>query len=114
MRTAIAVLLGLLCGGCSLVPPAHGPEVLGLTAAGGVVVDCRGYDTASMVWTGVASAAAGLTVAGAAVLPALQDYPDAVLGVSISDAVLGAIAATAALLANETASRYTRCTEGAL
>jgi hypothetical protein len=106
---AIAVVVVLLGGACSLVPPPQGPSY-GALAAGGE--DCTGYDLASMVWTGFASAAAGLAVAGAAVLPALDDYPDAVLGVSITDAVLGVVAATAALMANETASRYTRCAEG--
>lgn len=109
MRRAIAVA-AVLCVGCSLIPPPAPPTNYAVESAG--AADCIGYDLASMAWTGVASASAGLVTAGVAILPAIDDYPDAVLGVTITDAILGAVAATAALLANESASRYTRCTQG--
>lgn len=104
---AVVLCLAFFVGGCSLIPPATSPSYY-IAAAGGEV-DCTGYDTASMAWTGVASAAGGLATAGISILPAIADYDDAVLGVTISDAVLAALATTAALLANESASRYTRC-----
>lgn len=110
MRSTVALLfaVALLCG-CSLAPVSQGPEY-GVMAAGDD--DCTGYDTASMAWTGVASAAGGLATAGISILPALNDHEDALLGVTIMDAVLAALATTAALLANESASRYTRCQAG--
>jgi len=54
-----------------------------------------------------------LSFCGCSLIPASQQTSPT-MGVTITDAVLGAFAVTAALLANESASRYNRCVAGDL
>lgn len=100
MKTIYLTLaLGFLMLGC-----------LGLQTQATEPDPCTGYDNAYIGWTATGAISSGLGGAAGGLAAVFQDEPDALIGLAVSSAVLGALGVAATFVANLYAQRYTeRC-----
>lgn len=109
----VALLIGSGClgllGSRSVSPSAYASCPVGKVcdeATGVPSSSCLELDNAYIGWTAASAAAAGLASAGSLASPFLADHEDALIGVSITDAVLGVLSGVADGIAGLYASRF--------
>lgn len=97
----IAMLLAASLTACSLLPASR-------TATD----DCTYEDRAFMAWSTTAALAGGLSGAAATAGATVGEHPDAVMGLTITGAVLAAVGTAAGLVAALHGQRFVECEAG--